>query len=265
MASHNNAPSSSTTKPQHLRLALFWAGLGGLGTLAIFPYASSLAPSGDPLPVPTLVVAIVSTLQMGVLLIPLCWIGLRLGWALQLDTPFARAWVYRQRFPAISPLALKTALLVGIIGGIALIGLDLAFQPWMPPLTNLTALKIDLWKRLLASFYGGITEELLLRLFCMTFITWILWQVFQSHETHPDRWIFWVAIGSAALLFGLGHLPTAASVWPLTPVVILRTITLNAFLGIPFGFLYWKWGLEYAMIAHFCADIVLQGLSGNLS
>jgi hypothetical protein len=45
--------------------------------------------------------------------------------------------------------------------------------------------------------------------------------------------------------------------------VIVRTIVLNALLGIPFGWLYWRWGLEYAMLAHFCADLVLHGMGGS--
>lgn len=126
-----------------------------------------------------------------------------------------------------------------------------------------TTLEIDLWKRILASFYGGITEELLLRLFGMTLIAWLLWKIFERDKPQPSTLIFWLAIVAAAILFGVGHLPAAANVWALTPIVILRTITLNALLGIPFGFLYWRWGLEYAMLSHFLADLVLHGIGGS--
>ncbi|MCK7526806.1 MAG: hypothetical protein MZV64_59015 [Ignavibacteriales bacterium] len=47
---------------------------------------------------------------------------------------------------------------------------------------------------------------------------------------------------------------------PLTPLVITRAIVLNGLAGIGFGWLYWKRGLEFAMIAHFSADIVLHVL-----
>lgn len=33
---------------------------------------------------------------------------------------------------------------------------------------------------------------------------------------------------------------------------------LNMLAGIVFGALYWKLGLEHAMVAHFCADLVLH-------
>ena len=59
---------------------------------------------------------------------------------------------------------------------------------------------------------------------------------------------------------GLGHLPATSVVVPLTPLVITRAVVLNGLLGIAFGWLYWKRGLEAAIISHFSADIVLHVL-----
>ncbi|MBD1883180.1 CPBP family intramembrane glutamic endopeptidase [Microcoleus vaginatus] len=255
--------TTDTSNKHHLRLALFWTLLGSLAALALFPYALSLNPAVGQLPAPLPVIAIASALQTGLLLILLNWIGLRLGNSMGLDTPLIRALVYRQPVPTLSKSAIKTALIVGGVGGIVLIGLSLGFEPWMPPMASTTALKIDLWKRILASFYGGITEELLVRLFGMTLIAWLLWKIFQGRRSEPSESIFWLAIVGAAILFGVGHLPAAANLWGLTPIVIFRTILLNALLGIPFGFLYWRWGLEYAMLSHFLADLVLHGIGGS--
>jgi membrane protease YdiL (CAAX protease family) len=97
----------------------------------------------------------------------------------------------------------------------------------------------------------------------MTLIAWLLWKIFQGRRSEPSESIFWLAIVAAAILFGVGHLPAAANLWGLTPIVIFRTILLNALLGIPFGFLYWRWGLEYAMLSHFLADLVLHGIGGS--
>ena len=121
---------------------------------------------------------------------------------------------------------------------------------------------ISHWKGLLASFYGGITEEIFLRLFFMTLVVWIIWKiVFKSHMKSP-AYTFWIAILAAAVIFAIGHLPGVSGIWPLTTVVAVRVITLNGLAGIVFGYLYWKWGLEYAMLSHFCADIVLHGIAG---
>jgi hypothetical protein len=57
----------------------------------------------------------------------------------------------------------------------------------------------------------------------------------------------------AGLVSGLAiaHLPVAATIWTLTPIVIIRTTLLNSLLGVAFGYLYWRWGLEYAIFSHF--------------
>jgi membrane protease YdiL (CAAX protease family) len=41
---------------------------------------------------------------------------------------------------------------------------------------------------------------------------------------------------------------------------VLRAIVLNGIGGLVFGWLYWKKGLEYAIAAHFIADIVLLAI-----
>ena len=68
---------------------------------------------------------------------------------------------------------------------------------------------------------------------------------------------FWVANIIVAILFGLGHLPSAAMVMHITPTVVVLALALNGIAAIAFGYLYWKRGLEAAMIAHFCADFVI--------
>ena len=111
---------------------------------------------------------------------------------------------------------------------------------------------------LLASFYGGIAEELQLRLFLMTLMLWV---VARLRRRQPGNAAFHVAIVLAAVLFGVGHLPAAAQLWGLDAIVVLRTIVLNALVGCVCGWLYWRRGLEMAMLAHFSADIVLHVLA----
>lgn len=244
---------------KYSRLAAFWAVLGALGTLAGFPYSVALNSSltvSPPLPLPLL--AIASAIQSGVLLFILSWIGVRLGQSLRLDTPFARAFVYRLKPPTLSKPAMNWAMSSGILGGFVILALAFLFQPFMPQTVQSTTLNIALWKRVLACFYGGIVEELLLRLFLMTLMAWVFWKMGLREGKHPARLAFWLAIALSALLFGVAHLPAAATLWSLTPIVITRTMVLNSLMGIVFGFLYWQWGLEYAMLSHFCADIALH-------
>lgn len=251
------------TTSNNLRLAAFWALLGAFATLAGFPYLTSLSQPATPPPLPLPVLALLGAVQSGVLLFLLSWLGLRLGQPLELDSAIARAVVNREKLPALSKPALTFAVLSGIGGGFVLLLLVQLFDPFLPTTPQATALDIALWKRLLASFYGGITEELLLRLFLMTLITWLLWKAGLRAGEHPASGAFWGAIALSALLFGVGHFPAAAAIWTLTPMVIARTLVLNSLMGIAFGFLYWQWGLEYAMLSHFLADVVLHGIGGS--
>lgn len=53
------------------------------------------------------------------------------------------------------------------------------------------------------------------------------------------------------------HLPATAALVGLTPLLLLRAFLLNSIGGGAFGWLYWKEGLESAMIAHFFTDAVI--------
>jgi hypothetical protein len=45
---------------------------------------------------------------------------------------------------------------------------------------------------------------------------------------------------------------------PLTPVLIVRALVLNGIAGVVLGYLYWKNGLEAAMLGHMSAHLVMQ-------
>lgn len=97
-----------------------------------------------------------------------------------------------------------------------------------------------------AVLYGGIAEEILMRLFLMSLIAFILWKLFfrnTSKNKLPDK-IFISANIISALLFAAGHLPaTATAFGALTPMLLARCFLLNGIFGLLFGRLYrryWK-------------------------
>jgi membrane protease YdiL (CAAX protease family) len=69
---------------------------------------------------------------------------------------------------------------------------------------------------------------------------------------------FWTANIVSAVLFGLGHLHVTAQLVGLTPVVVMRAIVLNGILGVVAGYLFWRRGIEMAMLCHFSADVILH-------
>ena len=47
---------------------------------------------------------------------------------------------------------------------------------------------------------------------------------------------------------------------PLTTPIIVRSVVLNGVASATFGWLFWRRGLEAAMVAHACAHVGLQVL-----
>jgi len=71
--------------------------------------------------------------------------------------------------------------------------------------------------------------------------------------------VFYIVSFLVAVAFGLAHLPATAAVGlSLNALVVSRAIVLNGLGGIVFGWLYWRRGLESAMVCHFTADVVLH-------
>ena len=102
--------------------------------------------------------------------------------------------------------------------------------------------------------YGGIIEEVIMRLFLLTVIVYFLNMITKKKQQSH----IYIAIIVTSILFGLGHLPAMQLLTPLTPIIITRTVLINMIPALLFGYLYTKKGLSYSMIAHIVTHIVLQ-------
>ncbi len=193
------------------------------------------------------------------------YIGLLLGKKINLDVPILRAYTTGKKLPEVKIKSLvKFAPLMGILFGVIIYATDLLFAPFLEEFSTSIATsgyQFVWWKSILAAFYGGIFEEVLMRLFSLTFYAWVLtWIIakFRKEEVKENKTIIWIAIILSALLFGIGHLPALSAITTLTPLLVFRTVLLNALPGIFFGWLYYKKGLENAMVSHYFADIALH-------
>jgi len=230
-------------------------GAGIFSFFAVLPYLLTF--QGDALkdlPIPLPIALLLSSLQTTVLLAIFIFFGLLLGKKTDLGAPILSDWLMKRPVKeGLMPLALN-AIKLGALAGILIYIGDYIFSFFIEPFE---AVKIIPWQAILASFYGGIFEEIFMRLFLVTLIAWVIGKFFKSKNERPTSLSVWVAIITAAIIFGLGHLPATALLTTITPLVITRAILLNGIGGIVFGWLYWKKGLESAMIAHYTADIVI--------
>jgi membrane protease YdiL (CAAX protease family) len=239
--------------------------------IAVLPYSLELQ-SGIlqdlelPVPFPVLLAlqVIQSALLFGVLIAAGLFLANRIGLGLPILEARLRGEPVAGEIRAILPLSILT----GIAAALLIVGLEIViFQPLLLREFGESANELVLsgeqpaaWKGFLASFYGGIVEEILLRLFLMSLLAWLGSFFRKTPDGKPVNGVFWMANILAAIIFGIAHLPATATILPLTPLVVARAVVLNGVAGIAFGYLYWKRGLESAMIAHFSADIVLHVL-----
>ena len=133
------------------------------------------------------------------------------------------------------------------------------FGAWLPGTAVQTsaAAGLTVWGWASAILYGGVMEELFMRLFLMSLLAFLGWKLFfRSRETAPEG-VITAANVLAALLFAAGHLPATVGVFgTLTPLILMRCFLLNGGFGLVFGRLYRKYGIQYAMLSHAVLHIV---------
>ncbi|HEX9388712.1 MAG TPA: CPBP family intramembrane glutamic endopeptidase [Anaerolineales bacterium] len=240
-------------------------------TILLLPYAMEVQSSAvdlTKLPMPLPLVITLQIVQNAILFAIAIFGGLFFAGRVGLGMPILDSLTRRESVAHKVRAILPLSIILGVLSTLVVLGLEFFyFQPAMMRELGETASALNLqtsqpaaWKGFLASFYGGIAEEILLRLFMMSFLVWLGRFISKNSDGKPTSAVFWVANILAAVLFGLGHLPTMSLLVPLTSLVVARTILLNGLIGVVCGWLYWKRGLESAMISHFSADLVLHVL-----
>ena len=144
-----------------------------------------------------------------------------------------------------------------LVGGIIFSLDQWTFGRWIPQVGASYDAPITLNNWLGSVLYGGVVEEVMLRLFFMSLLAWLIWKMFfRQEETVPVK-VLVAANVAAALLFAAGHLPgTLVLFGELTPMILLRCFLLNGSFGLLFGFLYRKFGIHYAMVSHAMFHVV---------
>jgi membrane protease YdiL (CAAX protease family) len=203
-------------------------------------------------------VVTLALVQNGILLAIVIAVGLVLSERIGLRMPLIKAWARGRSAPNPQAVVAPGVVAGAAVGGV-MVALEALFFLRHLPDAMRGLFDIPLWKRLLGGLiYGGITEELLMRLFLLSLVAWLLGRWWKTDAGTPAPGAFWVAIVVVALLFGLGHLPSTAAITPLTTTIVLRALVLNGVAGVAFGYLYWTYGLEAAMAGHMSTHVVLQ-------
>lgn len=183
-------------------------------------------------------------------------IGLFLGRKTGLGAPLLRGYLAGKHVGAQFRSWILPSALLASLATMVVVALDrLFFLPRMPGFSSAIS-QVSGWNGILASFYGGITEEILSRLFFLTLSVWALSRFIHPKEGKPSPTAMWIAIIGSAIIFGLGHLPATLASTPFSGIVLARAVLLNGIYGTIFGLLYWKRGLESSMMAHLTSDLL---------
>lgn len=202
------------------------------------------------LPAPLWLISLAGIAQSGLLLGLAVWAGVALASKIGLDAPAFKAAVTRQSIgPALRP-QLMPGIVAGVVGGVLLIVVRRN-----SPIAGLPG-AVDA-PVLIRMLYGGITEELLVRWGVMTALAWLAWRSVQRGHGPVAPLFMWLAILVSAVIFAAGHLPAAmAMTGALNASLVTFVIVANTAYGVIFGWLFWRYGLESAIIAHGLAHLV---------
>jgi hypothetical protein len=222
--------------------------LGALGTLSIA--LMPLERFGPP-PIDPALLRVLSVLQPTILMMLAVALGLWAAPRVGFDAPAVRAWAAKRPiWEALRP-QLKPAAAGGLLGA----GVLLAFwaivraQPFAEPILSF---EMPLATRML---FGGIVEELLLRWGLMSLLVWVAWRL--GGGPAVPTWAVWSGLVASSALFAAGHLPALYVLLPNPPPWFVGlALTANFLPGMLFGWLFWRRGLEAAMIAHAAAHLL---------
>ncbi len=232
--------------------------LGFVGVLSALPLIPKLMLiSGQEAPLPMPVLYVVSTFQSSVFVVAMVFLGAWVSPKVNLGTPLIDAYINKSLNKINYKKVFLPATIGGVAGGVLLVLFYSFFLAYLPSefIENGKEFNPPAYTRLL---YGGITEEILIRYGLMSFFALGIFRITQKKDSSVRAYNYIFAILVSSLIFAAGHLPVASLLSPVvTDYLVVYIILGNSILGLIAGFLYWRRGLEAAIIAHMVAHIVM--------
>ncbi len=232
-----------------------------LGMVGVFStlWINLPIPTED-LPFPLIVLKLINLVTPTFLVSIAVLIGVNLAHKVGLAAPYLEAIAHAtpQKFSFLKP-QIAPGIMGGLLGGVVLSAWLPLWESSLPSDFLIKAGELSKGTPLLTRIlYGGISEELLMRWGLMTLLIWIAWRVLpQASDTSQAAYVI-AAIVISSVVFGLGHLPLAAALTTqVTPSLLLYIVIGNSLFGLIAGYLYWKIGLESAILAHMLTHIVI--------
>jgi hypothetical protein len=144
------------------------------------------------------------------------------------------------------------SIVAGIALGLVNLAANWAIAQSHPALRALLVERMTTLQPLVGLIAAPLVEEITVRLFLMSVIAWIVFST-----TGRAGLAFVMALVGSAFVFALLHLarpfPGDPSLANFYRVTLLIKYTLA---GVPLGWIFWRWGLPYAILCHVAANAV---------
>lgn len=192
-------------------------------------------------------------------------IGINLSERYGYDEPVFKSFLYKKDYPENIKQILSYSFLAGISVGIFLMVLSFIWTFLFPvaPVKHIN--NPGPLYGIMISISAGISEETLFRFFLLQVFIWLGMFLIKGEYVKSARLLFWTANLLSGVIFGIAHISNLAVIGAeINFSTIIFTITLNLIAGMSFGYLFFRYGLLSAMIAHFSTDIILHVIGPSL-
>ncbi len=173
---------------------------------------------------------------------------------LELEVPLIEALLARRSIRSLMLLQIGPGVLSAVAGAVAIVANGRLQSATLSVSSDRTlqammAFQMPLVSKLL---YGGMSEEVVMRWGLMSACALLALKLGMRRAV-----AIWVGIALAAFLFGAGHLPFLSALMPNTSALLVGAVVVGNFgLGVVFGWLFSRYGLEAAMSAHAGAHLL---------
>lgn len=229
----------------HPRTVAVFVVAGALGSLAVMPYVLSLYSRQANLWT-TLSLALVSA---GAAIVAML-LGLRWGLTLSLGAPRVQNWAWNRADPGGWGATLGWSVPIALVlSGIIYV----AEEYWYAGAFSLMYADKTWWKDLGAALYAGTAEEMVLRLFAMTGAARLL-----LAAGVPRARAIVAAVFISGAISTAFHLPASLAFHPLSWPTVGHVFVHHGVAALIYGWLYWRRGIEAAMVAHGLCELLVR-------
>lgn len=185
--------------------------------------------------------------------VPLASLGLYFGNRTNLGAPLLTDLLMGRRGSVHKLISDATlAIPLGLGTGILLLPILLSTWPSEIPPLGRWGVVGGLW----VSAGAAVGEEVWIRLGVMTMLMRFAMRLLGHSELKPS--VAWSIILLSSIIFGLIHLPGLIEYGAFSLLTVFASMLGNGFVGILYGWMYWRRSLIAAILAHFSVDVVLH-------